>query len=155
MSAFPFPAALTSIIDRTVHLNSVPMQGETDLSKLLKEIQPVLNPGEFVFCTFPNTLDIPTDDVVMTFKEAEGLTVILRKERADRLGFDYGFVASWITLTVHSSMSAVGLTAAFSSALAAEGMSCNVVAGFYHDHIFIAREDSLKAIEILSRLPKS
>ena len=71
-------------------------------------------------------------------REAEGYTVVLNRQVADSLALDYNFVASWITLTVHSALDAVGLTAAFSNALAQNGISCNVVAGYYHDHIFVA-----------------
>ena len=70
---------------------------------------------------------------------------------ADSLKLEYSFVASWITLTVHSSLEAVGLTAAFSKALSQEGISCNVVAAFYHDHIFVGKNDADKAMEILNR----
>jgi len=64
---------------------------------------------------------------------------------------EYSFVASWITLTVHSSLEAIGLTAAFSAALSQEGIICNVVAAFYHDHIFVGKSYTLKAMEILNR----
>lgn len=57
---------------------------------------------------------------------------------------------SWITLSVHSSLEAIGLTAAFSNALSEHEISCNVVAAYYHDHIFIDKKDTVKAMEILS-----
>ena len=70
----------------------------------------------------------------------------------DKLGLNYSFVASWITLTVHSSLEAVGLTAAFSKALAEKGISCNVVAAFYHDHLFVRQQDAAAAMETLKGL---
>ena len=90
----------------------------------------------------------------MTFKEAEGFTIILTKQTADNLQLHYTFIAAWITLTVHSSLQAVGLTAAFSTALSQAGISCNVVAAFYHDHIFVAKVDTEKAIAVLHQLSK-
>jgi hypothetical protein len=127
------------------------MTGEKDLQKLLKTMQPKLNIGEYIFCTLDIIKQVNQDDIIYLFKEAEGNTIIIKKELADALQFTYSFVASWITLTVHSSLEAVGLTAAFSTALAEEGISCNVVAAFYHDHIFVDKKDTEKAMEILNK----
>lgn len=128
------------------------MTGETDLTVLLKSIQPILNEGTFVFCTIDDSRNIDFQDVVMVFKESEGLTVIMDKEKADLLALNYSFVCAWITLSVHSSLEAVGLTAAFSSVLADQGISCNVVAAYFHDHIFVALEDADRAMEALQSL---
>ncbi|PRY12795.1 hypothetical protein CLV24_107168 [Pontibacter ummariensis] len=128
------------------------MAGEKDLAVLLRSLTPVLNEGAYVFCTVPDLKSVAPDDIISLFKEKEGLTVILAKDKADALGLPYGFVASWITLTVHSSLEAVGLTAAFSRALAQNGISCNVVAGFYHDHIFVSKQDAKKAMQVLQQL---
>jgi hypothetical protein len=128
------------------------MPGEKDLNALLKTMRPKLNEGDYVFCT-TTTLDrIDPKEIISLFKEDEGWTVIVNQELADRLNFSYSYVAAWITLTIHSSLEAVGLTAAFSNALAKEGISCNVVAAFYHDHIFVAREDTEKAMNVLKKL---
>ena len=127
------------------------MPGETHLSTILKTLQPELMEGEFVFCTVDPHTALPVE-AVMTFREKEGITLILRKTIADRLGLSYTYIAAWITLTVHSSLEAVGLTAAFAKALAERQISCNVVAGFYHDHIFVDKKDASKAIEILRSL---
>jgi hypothetical protein len=94
-------------------------------------------------------------DAVCLFREQEGVTVILERSVADNLQLSYNFIAAWITLTVHSSLSAVGLTAAFSGALAHEGISCNVVAAFYHDHIFVAEEDAARAMAVLQNMSDS
>jgi uncharacterized protein len=125
------------------------MNGEKDLAKLLKNMEPHLHKGDYVFCTLktPNTLDY--DQIICFFREAEGTTLILKKETADEWQLQYTYVASWITLTVHSSLEAVGLTAAFSKALAEGNISCNVVAGYYHDHIFVDQKDAEKAMQIL------
>jgi hypothetical protein len=127
------------------------MDGENNLNILLRTMKPKINIGEYVFCTIADSTIVNYHDVVLFFKEEEGNTVILQKEMADKLKLDYSFIASWITLTVHSSLDAVGLTAAFSRALSDEGISCNVVAAFYHDHIFVDRKDAEKAMQVLSR----
>jgi hypothetical protein len=128
------------------------MTGEKDLDKLLRTMKPELQPGDYVFCLAEDLSTVPFSEVVLMFRENEGITVIVRKELADTLGLSYSFVAAWVTLTVHSSLEAVGLTAAFSKALAENGISCNVVAAFYHDHLFVGQKDTAKAMEILNGL---
>jgi hypothetical protein len=128
------------------------MTGETDLNKLLKTLKPRHNAGDYVFCVVKDPGTLRPDDILLLFREEEGATVILRKARADELQLAYSFVASWITLTVHSSLEAVGLTAAFATALAQKGISCNVVAAFYHDHIFVDKKDTQKAMAVLEKL---
>ena len=128
------------------------MPEEKDLGKLLKTIKPEQQPGDYVFCTVEDHSIVPPAEAILMFREKEGITVIVRKELADKLGLNYSFVAGWITLTVHSSLEAVGLTAAFSKALSEKGISCNVVAAFYHDHLFVPRQDTAAAMEILKGL---
>ena len=128
------------------------MSGEKNLVTLLKTMQPEHHPGEFVFCTIENLSAVDINSVVCLFREKEAITVVVKKETADDLNLAYSFVASWITLTVHSSLEAVGLTAAFSTALSAQGISCNVIAAYYHDHIFVNVKDTDAAINILKQL---
>ncbi len=130
------------------------MSGATNLTQLLKTIRPILNEGEYVFCTIPPQEIIDQSVIIGSFKEKEGLTIILSKDEADQLNLTYTYIAAWITLTVHSSLEAVGLTAAFSAALAKESISCNVIAGYYHDHIFVAKGDAEKAMITLIKLSK-
>jgi uncharacterized protein len=128
------------------------MNGEKNLQLLLNTLQPIVNKGEYVFCTVIDLSNINFKDVILFFRETEGITIILKKEIADVLQLHYTFTFAWITLSVHSSLEAVGLTAAFSTALANGGISCNVVAAFYHDHIFVNTKDANKAIVILQKL---
>lgn len=114
-------------------------------------MKPTLNEGAYVFCTTNHINQIDIADLLLFFREEEGITLILKKEIADKLQLAYTFVASWITLTVHSSLEAVGLTATFSRALTDENISCNVVAGYYHDHIFVDVKNAEKAMEVLNR----
>ncbi|MDC6379536.1 ACT domain-containing protein [Pseudomonas graminis] len=131
------------------------MTGETSLGALLRSMNPELNDGEYVFCTVADGSHVQGIEVVGSFREREGLTVILERNQAQRLGLDCDYVMAWITLTVHSSLAAVGLTAAFASALGQAGISCNVVAGFYHDHLFVGKDDALKAMTTLRALATS
>ncbi len=124
----------------------------TNLTYLIANMEPRLNAGAYIFATMPHTAAIPRASTICEFKEKEGTTVIIEKAAADRLGLDYSFVAAWITLHVHSDLAAVGLTAAFSSALAQNDISCNVVAGFYHDHLFVDTKDGEKALAILQEM---
>lgn len=127
------------------------MPGESNLNTLLKTMKPKLNIGEFVFCPVKDLKTMDIKDTLLLFREDEAITIIVKKEIADTLKLDYSFIASWITLTVHSSLAAVGLTAAFSTALSEDGISCNVVVAYYHDHIFVDRNDAEKAMAILNR----
>lgn len=128
------------------------MSGETNLSTLLREMRPILHPGEYVFCNIPDKDIIKNVTFIGLFHEAEGWTIVLAREVADELGLQYSFIASWITLTVHSALEAVGLTAAFATALAEVNISCNVVAGFYHDHLFVPVEQASEAMEALKKV---
>ncbi|MFK7948807.1 MAG: ACT domain-containing protein [Saprospiraceae bacterium] len=131
------------------------MIGETNLQKLIQTMNPVLNDGKYVFCTVTELGNIPLTEVVGMFREQEGMTLFLPQHIADKYAISYDFVMAWITLNVHSSLEAVGLTAAFATALGAENISCNVVAGFYHDHIFVDVNDGLRAIEVLEQMKNS
>ena len=131
------------------------MAGETNLSELLKGMTPQLNAGDYVFVTLKDVSIIDRKHTICEFKEQEGTTLVITKEQADALNLSYDYVAAWITLKVHSALDAVGLTAAFATALGAHHMSCNVIAGYYHDHIFVDKKDGAKAINVLLALTKS
>jgi uncharacterized protein len=103
-----------------------------------------------VFCTVQ---EIPAGaEPLATISEDEGLTVVIEPDRADRAGWHYDFVAAMITLGVGSRLDAVGLTAVVSSVLARAGISCNVMAGYFHDHLFVPVERAEEALALLDRL---
>lgn len=115
-------------------------------------MRPELNDGDYVFTTTGHG-SVPADvHPIVSVAEEEGVTLVLRKEDADQLGLSYDYVAGWITLRVHSSLHAVGLTAVVAGEVARAGVSCNVVAGFYHDHLFVPREDAAQVLMLLNKL---
>jgi hypothetical protein len=132
------------------------MTGVDDLQQLLAGMEPELHGDEFVFCTIANAniADLARLDPLGMFREAEGLTLILRREAAEQEGLAGAAPMRMITLTVHSSLEAVGLTAAFSTRLAREGIGANVVAAFHHDHIFVPAADAEKALAALKALQR-
>ncbi|MDY8135395.1 ACT domain-containing protein [Aquimarina sp. 2201CG5-10] len=131
------------------------MAGETNISELIKGMTPKLNKGEYVFATVTDLSKINREDTICEFKEEEGTTIVIDREKANELDLKYEYIASWITLMIHSSLEAVGLTALFSTELANNNISCNVIAGYYHDHIFVNQKDSNKAIQVLTKLSKN
>lgn len=126
------------------------MSGETSLQVLLAGMQPSLHAEPYVFCTVePDQAAILAAHSLGLFREAEGVTLILPQAEAERLKLPYTGLWAWITLTIHSSLNAVGFIAAVSSRLATAGLSVNPVAGYYHDHLFVPWEQRMQAMEIL------
>ena len=115
-------------------------------------MRPFLNPGRYAFVTLSHDQSIDLSSIVASIREPEGLSVVLTEQDAIDLGFAVNYVAAWISLTVESDLAAVGLTAAFSSALAQAEISCNVVAGHHHDHLFVPHEQAQFAMSVLQGL---
>ena len=114
------------------------MTAIVELKQLLAGLKSQLMADEWVFCTVKQPLaNIVSLEPLATFMEAEGLTLVLKKTSADQAGLAYSGSFKQITLTVHSSLEAVGLTAAVAAKLTEKGISANVVAAYYHDHIFV------------------
>ena len=128
------------------------MNPVSDLSVLLKTLEPVLTPGVFVFASVRDGHALDPAVIVGSIREPEGLSVITSATDAAINGLSVLFKCAWITLTVNSALDAVGLTAAFASALGHSGISCNVVAGAYHDHIFVPLELAQTAMQVLRQL---
>jgi hypothetical protein len=128
------------------------MTGETNLKTLLASVSPTLDDTEWVFAVVgEEDTVLLTPHAIATFREAEGLTLVLPQAAADDLK-NVSTPMSRITLEVHSSLEAVGLTAAIASALAEEGISANVVAAYYHDHIFVPKVSADLALAVLQGL---
>jgi uncharacterized protein len=130
------------------------MSGVADLTKLLASMNPELSSKEVVFCSFP---DASVENELLRaasgyFREREGVTLIIGRAEAERYGVPFRATLRAITLTVHSSLEAVGFTAAVASRLAAHGISANVMAACYHDHIFVPAPDAERALQVLQAL---
>ena len=133
------------------------MMGETDLNTMLASMSPTLMEGEYVFLSFKGASygDYAELNPLAAITEAEGLTLVVPKAEADRTSMHYESTFRGITLQVHSSLDAVGLTAAFSGKLGECGISANVIAGFYHDHIFVGSADAEAAMLALLELAQN
>lgn len=138
------------------NMETIPMSGITELAELLSSMQPQLLEAEFVFCTVSGPLiDYVPLHPVATFLEAEGLTLVLEKNKAEQAGLQFNGSFRQITLNVHSSLEAVGLTAAVSEKLSSQGISANVIAAYYHDHIFVQSSKAEAALFALQELSAS
>lgn len=129
--------------------------GETNLRDLIRTMSPVLDVVEWVFAT----IDVADESAlaphaISTFREAEGLTLVLPQSVVNGLE-NVSAPMSRITLEVHSSLEAVGLTAAVAGVLAEEGISANVIAAYYHDHIFVPKASADRALAVLRGLSTS
>lgn len=126
------------------------MTGETDLDRMLANLDAQARPGDYVMVTLAQAPSVHVDALV---QEAEAVTVVVPREVADAQSWGYDLVLTWITLQVHSALEAVGLTAEASRALADEGIPANMLAGFFHDHVLVPadrRDDALRALDDLS-----
>ena len=121
-----------------------------DLDELLANLSVRRRPGRWCLVS---DVALPVGvEVAATVAEDEGVTSVIPVADAERLGFAVAFVAAWLTLEVQSALDAVGLTAAVAGALAAEGIPCNVLAGFHHDHLLVPDTDADRAIAAVEAL---
>lgn len=133
-----------------------PAQGETNLDILLKSLQPLLIDGELVFCSLPPaTLAQLKLTIIGQFQEQEGITVIIPRQEADRCNLPYNYTYRQITLSVHSSLAAVGFLAAIAQPLAQAAISVNVISGYYHDHLFVPSDKAAETMNILRKISPS
>lgn len=132
------------------------MAGEHDLAALLRDMKPEVLPGIFVFCTLANDAILPAAVTpLLTFREAEGTTLVIPREQAERHGLPHQFPSRLITLTVHSSLEAIGFLAAITTRLACAGISVNAVSAFFHDHLFVPEQSADEALRLLQGMSGS
>ena len=128
------------------------MTAVRDLHDLCRQMTPSIVDGVFVYCTFSD-FRLPSGlEPICTFRESEGLTAVLAKSQAEAAGVPYTFPCRLITLTVHSSLDAVGFLACITDRLAHAGIPCNAVAAFHHDHLFVPETRAAETLEILHDL---
>ncbi len=128
------------------------MSGETDLEKLLAFLQPTLREDNFVFCS---SADLSMERImelapVCFYREQEGTSLVLEESVARAAGFEIGSIFRCITLSVHSSLDSVGLTAAVANKLANNSISANIVAAFFHDHVYVPAAKAQQALDLLN-----
>lgn len=129
------------------------MPGETNLSVLLKSMQPILREGEYVFCSVDHHDELYLRlDPLCVFREEEGLTLVLLRNCADAHHLAYTSVFRMITLSIHSSLDAVGFLAAITNHLAQHGISVNPISAYYHDHLFIPASRAKEVMVLLQEL---
>lgn len=128
------------------------MSGETNLDRLISGMNPFLAFDDYVITHVQSPDKYDGNKVFARVNEPQGATLIMTAQQANHWQIDYDSLFSLITLQIHSSLDAVGLTAAFSSALAKHNISANVVAGFYHDHLLVPKNDAQKAVAVLTAL---
>jgi uncharacterized protein len=129
--------------------------GESDLATLQRSIAPEMHAAMFVYCTFADFSLPPGLQPICTFRESEGLTAVVQREDALRLGIGHQFESRLITLSVHSSLHAVGFIARVATALAAAGIACNAVSAFHHDHLFVPVDQADNAMRVLEQLARA
>ena len=124
-----------------------------DLQSLLRALQPRRCPGVMAFVSVPpRSAHIAALDPIATFRESEGVTLIVEEARARAAGLPVLMRAAWLTLGIDSGLDAVGLTAAVATTLADAGIACNVVAAAHHDHLFVPIERADAALAALLQL---
>ena len=118
---------------------------------------PVLEAGRYLFTALESWPSAEAAAQLLgVFREDEGLTAY-RRLAPKAVPPPEGVVMVKITLQVYSDLEGVGLTAAVATALAGEGIPCNVVAALHHDHLFVPETQgplALRCLEALIRAAK-
>lgn len=127
--------------------------GENNLKKLIQNMDAKIHNTEFVFCTVPhNRIKEIKLDAICEFNEAEGVTLIVAKNKAKEKGLSYQFACKMITLKIHSDLNAIGFLAAVTDAFAEKNIPVNAVSAYFHDHLFVPTDKAEEAMLVLSEL---
>jgi len=132
------------------------MPGEKDLLKLLENLSPALLKDEYVFCTFKDSTYGNFSDLepFASVKEKEGLSLVLEKKKAESANIKFESIFCCISLGIHSDLTSIGLTAKISSVLCENDISSNIIAGYFHDHVFVPSHQAENALKVLHQLIK-
>lgn len=131
------------------------MTGESNLKALLRDMHPVVVPGEFVYCSIQESRLNELTNPLLVFRESEGPTVIVTKVVAEKNELDFSYTWGLVSLSIHSDLEAVGFLAAITGHLAKAGISVNAVSAFYHDHLFVPYERVGEVVSLLLALSNS
>ncbi len=113
------------------------MTGATDLQKMLSEMRVTMRDPTYCLVSLASPSAELRNSAAAMIVEEEAVTLVITTDEAKANELPYDFAAAWLTLEVHSSLHAIGLTAAVAQMLTDEGIACNVLAGFYHDHLLV------------------
>ncbi|MDP2520708.1 ACT domain-containing protein [Shimia thalassica] len=129
----------------------------TTAQDMIAGMSPELRAGRFVFASVTDTAQAAelSAHAISVFREDEGVSLLLPLETTEQAGLPVDLVMQCITLNVYSSLEGTGLTAAVSTALAEQGIPCNMVAAFHHDHVFVPEDQSDAALDVLRALQSS
>lgn len=127
------------------------MSGETDLAAILRSLTVSRRDDVVTMVTLPQPVPL-ANGILAVITEAEGTTVVATITEAERRGWSVGFVGVWLTIDVHTSLEGVGLTAALSAELASAGIPCNVLAGYFHDHLLVPADRADEAVALIEAL---
>ena len=131
------------------------MAGGMDLAALLQSMEPVLHAVPNGYGLLESGATVPVEVAAFAvISEPEGVTVVATIAALLAAGIPHQGQWARISLTVHSDLAAVGLTAAIAATLARQNISANVVAGYFHDHVFVQwdrRDAAMAALIALTR----
>lgn len=127
------------------------MTGETDVATMLASLQIERREPPVTVVHLQDPVELG-DGVLAVLTEDEGTTAVVSIAEAERRGWPVEFRAAWLTVSVHSSLDAIGLTAALATALTERGIACNVLAGYFHDHLLVPLDRVDEAVECLESL---
>lgn len=137
-------------MERWLRSSANTVTGERRLRALLAGMNPRLEEGEYVFCSVDeHQLEI---DWIASFREAEGLSLVVPKPQAEAAALEYAFTARMIKLDIHSSLEAVGFLAAIAARMAEAGISLNPVSASYHDYLFVPTGKAEQAMRVLRQM---